>query len=68
MSANLKQREIFFLNDSVSVDSGGRVQSMFLRSKTWEKDVLATHICTFNFRPQYRNIFNDIHKIKKITR
>lgn len=66
MSANLKQREIFFLNDSVSVDSGGRVQSMFLRSKTWEKDVLATHICTFNFRPQYRNIFNDIHKIKKL--
>lgn len=66
MNANREQREIFFLNDSVSVDSGGRVQSMFLRSKTWKDDVLATHICTFNFRPQYRNIFNNIHEVKKL--
>ncbi|MDK4352787.1 glycosyltransferase [Enterococcus thailandicus] len=63
-----KERHLFFLNNSVSIDSGGRVQSMFLRSKTLEEDVTTFNICTFNFRPNYRNQFESIHEVKKLPK
>lgn len=63
-----KERHLFFLNNSVSIDSGGRVQSMFLRSKILEEDVTTFNICTFNFRPNYRNQFKTIHEVKKLPK
>lgn len=67
MNNNL-ERNLFFINNSISIDSGGRVQSMYLRSKALEDDVFSCNICTFNFRPNYGNIFEEIKRIKNLPK
>ena len=59
-----KNKNLFFLNYSISPDSGGRVQSMYLRGKVLEDDVNTITICTFNFRPHYQDVFDEIREKK----